>query len=320
MSQERIICTGPIEPISEEMLTPYGRLVVAPTDDEDTLVSLMDGATALIVRGDGIVNARIIAAGNQLKVIARSGVGYNNVDIAAATAHGIPVVYTPGVGARAVAEGAMALMLALCKRLTHWDQQLKEGNWQSRFTPVLGDLDNATLGIVGFGRIGRILGRMATPFDMRIIAYDPFIDAAEANVLGVTLVELDALLDEADFISLHAAATPQNQGLINRQRLARVGPGAYFINMARGDLVEDLDILYEALEDGRLVGVGLDVFAPEPPDVSHPLFSRHDVLTSPHVLGLTDRSRWGIFKAMAEGVVAVFNGQRPEAVVNPEVF
>lgn len=317
---EKIVCTGPIEPISEEILTAYGTLVVAPAGNQEALIEQMDKATALIVRGDGMVDAQVIEAGKDLKVIARSGVGYNNVDIDAATARRIPVVYTPGVGARAVAEGAMTLMLALCKRLTYWDQQLKEGNWQSRFTPRLGDLDNATLGIVGLGRIGRILANMAAPFSMRIIAYDPFVEVAQAKALGVTLVELDMLLDEANFISLHAAATPENRGLINRQRLERVGPGAYFINMARGDLVESLDILYEALEDGRLAGIGLDVFAPEPPDVSHPLFTRAEVLTSPHVLGLTDRSRWGIFKAMAEGVAAVFNGKRPEFVVNPEVF
>ena len=320
MEAGKIVATGPQEQVAVDILAPFGPLLVASESTEEALLPLLDGAVALLVRGDGEVGARAMAAGPDLKVIARSGVGYNNVDIEAATARGIPVVYTPGAGARAVAEGAMAFMLALCKRLSYWDGELKGGRWASRFQPDTGDLEGGVLGIVGLGRIGQLLAQMAVPFDMRLIAYDPFVGSEVAQPLGVELVDLDHLLARANFISLHAAATPQNRGLISGARLQRVKRGAYLVNLARGDLIESLDVLYEALRDGRLAGVGLDVFAPEPPDVGHPIFSLSNCLTAPHALGLSDRAKERIFSSMARDVAAVLRGERPENVVNPEVL
>jgi len=313
----RIVGTGPIDPVAAEILRPFGEIVTAPDSSEAALLPLLADAIALVVRGDGVANAKVIAAAPCLKVIGRTGAGYNNVDIAAATARKIPVVYTPGANARAVAEGALALMLALCKRVVYWDRQTKQGNWKSRFGTMPADLDGATLGIVGFGAIGQTLAELARPFNMTVLAHDPFASPERASELGVTLVELDDLFRRSDFISLNAALTDQTRHLVNRARLDLVRPGAYIVNMARGALIESLDVLHEALRSGRLAGVGLDVFEPEPPDVSHPIFQLENCLCSPHALGMTPGAMGRIFRMMAEDMATVLTGRQPRHVVNP---
>ena len=320
MNDNRIVCTGPIYEVAEEILQPFGEIVVAPDYTAETLLSLLDGTIALVVRGEGIVNAEIIEAAKDLKVIGRSGVGYNNVDIAAATAHKIPVVYTPGANARAVAEAALTLMLALCKRVFYWDQQLKQGNWQSRFESKPGDLDGKTVGIVGFGNIGQAVAELLGPFNMSILAYDPYASEERAKQLNTALVSLEQLVRQSDFISIHAALSDDTRGLINNKLLKSVKPGAYLINLARGGLIESLDILFEALENGTLAGVGLDVFEPEPPDVSHPIFKHPNCITAPHALGMTPGAMTRIFDIMAAGMAEVLKGNRPQFAVNPEVF
>lgn len=321
MENPKIVCTGPIDNAAIEILQPYGEIVIAPVFEEEALLSLIDGAIGLVVRGaEGSVNARVINAAADLRVIGRSGVGYDNVDISAATARNIPVVYTPGVNARAIAEAAMALIFTLCKKVVFWDAQLKLGNWSSRFRNQPGDLDGATLGIIGFGRIGQMLAQLIRPFNVTILAYDPYVSHERANELETELVDLESLLQRSDFISIHAALTPETQGLINRDRLQHVKPGAYIVNLARGGLIESLDVLYESLKSGRLGGVGLDVFQPEPPDVSHPIFQLPHCITSPHALGLTPQAMTKIFESMATDMAAILDGKPPRHVVNPEVL
>ena len=321
MENSKIVCTGPIHNVAIDILRPHGEIVIASAFREEELLPLLDGAIGLVVRGvEGSVSARVINAAPDLKVIGRSGVGYDNVDISAATAREIPVIYTPGVNARAIAEAAIALIFALCKKVFFWDRQLKLGNWNSRFRNQPGDLDGATLGIIGFGRIGQMLAELIRPFNVTILAYDPYVSNERARQLETELVDLDALLERSDFISIHAALTPETQGLINRARLQHIKPGAYIVNLARGGLVESLDVLYEALQSGKLGGVGLDVFQPEPPDVSHPVFQLPNCVTSPHALGLTPQAMTKIFESMANDMAAVFKGESPRHVVNPEVF
>ena len=320
MSKPIVVGTGPLKPVACEILKAFGDIVITPDDSQESLFPLLDRAIAIALRGDGIFTEEALAASPNLKVLGRTGVGYNKVCVVAATARKIPVVFTPGVGARGVAEGSMAWMLALSKNVVHWDTQCKEGNWYSREEKTNDGLEGSTLGIVGFGRIGQQLAKMATPFDMTLLAYDPYVPPQDAESSGVEMVELDDLMGRADFICLHAAATEENRGLINRERLAKVKRGAYFINLARGELVASLDDLHQALTDGRLAGVGLDVFEPEPPDFSHPIFREPNCLTAPHALAGTKYSTDRIHQTMAEGMAAVLRGERPEFVVNPEVF
>lgn len=315
-----ILASGPIDDAAIEILKPYGDVVIAPSPNEDSMLPLVRNAVGLVIRGGGSASGNMIRAAPRLKVIGRSGVGYETVDIRTATQHRIPVVYTPGVGARAVAEASVAYMLALVKDLTSWDSRVKQGNWQSRFTARPGDLFGATLGIVGFGSIGQCLSRLVESFEMKVIAYDPYVTPDRVAVRGVTLVPLKELLSRSDFIAIHAPLTSETAGLINRETLLHVKRGAYLINLARGGLIESLDVLLEALTDGRLAGVGLDVFEPEPPDTGHPLFSMPNCLTSPHVLGTTQGAMREIFISMSQDMAAVFEGRRPRYMVNPEVL
>ena len=320
MPREKIIATGPLADIATDILEEFGDVIIAPDYSENTLIDVIEDAMALVVRGEGIANARVIEAGKKLRVIGRSGVGYNNIDIDAATARKIPVVFTPGAGARAVAEGAMAMMLALSKDLIYWDKQLKTGNWESRFETRTRDLDGATIGIIGFGRIGQMLATMLQPFQCSLLAHDPYVSTEIAQQFDARLVSLEELFQLSDFISVHAVATDESKGLINRELLGQLRQGCFFVNMARGELVESLDILEEAMADGRLAGVGLDVFAPEPPDVSHPIFKRPNCLTSPHALGVSFRATENIFGSMARDMAAIFRGEQPQFLVNPEVI
>jgi phosphoglycerate dehydrogenase-like enzyme len=305
----RIVSTGPLFPPANELLRD---VIVA--DDDEQLRELLGEADALIVRSGISVTRATLDAAPRLRVIGRTGVGFSEIDVSAATERGIPIVITPDAGAQAVAEGALALMLALGKRLPELDRAVREGRWRFRDEVELGDFEGATLGIVGYGKIGRRLAALARPFGMRVIAHDPY--AADADV---ELVALKRLFGESNFVSLHAPLTAETRGLVYAGVLA-LARGAILVNLGRGALVRSLDDLLAALESGALTGVGLDVFDPEPPDPAHPLFRYPNVLLSPHALGMTPLARERIYREMSEGVLAVLRGERPRAVANPGVF
>jgi D-3-phosphoglycerate dehydrogenase len=318
MARIKIFATAPLDVYSTKAFSEIGDIVVATDTSEAALIEAIEGTHALVVRGPAPITAAVIKrAAPTLKVIGRTGVGYDTVDIAAATQAGIPVINTPGAGSRAVAEAAMTYMLALCKFVVPWNREVKSGNWKSRYTLQGRDLDGHTLGIVGLGQIGQMLVGMARPFNMTVVAHDPFISAQRASELGVELLGLDDLLRRAEFISLHCPLTPETTGLISRERLALVKPGSYLVNLARGAVVESLDVLHDALKSGQLGGVGLDVFDPAPPDVSHPIFTLENCLASPHAMATTEMAMTRIFKSMTNDMVAVLRGERPKFVVNP---
>ncbi len=292
-----ILATGTVHPVAEEILGP---IVVGEWRER------LPEAEALLVRGDADVTAADLAAATKLRVIGRSGVGVDRVDVEAARARGIPVVVTPGANARAVAEGALTLALALLKRLPELGAAVVSRDWDARDRLEVRDAAGATLGIVGFGRIGRELAELGRGLGMHVLAHDPLVEDA--------ITPLDALFENADVVSLHAPLTPETRGLVGPELLARAKPGLVLVNTARGGLVTSLDDLLAALESGRLGGVGLDVFDEEPPDPTHPLFAHPRVLATPHALGQTIRAREDVFRAMAEGVAAALRGERPEHV------
>lgn len=320
MTSPTIACSGPIGEVAVEILKSFGDFVVADDSSEEALLQILEGAVGLVLRGDGVGSAKVIETATDLKVIGRSGVGYDNVDLEAANVRKIPIIITPGANSQAVAEGALTFMLALCKKMIHWDIQLKQGNWRSRFKQSPGDLEGATLGIIGFGRIGRKLAELIRPFGMTVLAYDPFVTEKTVRNFAVDLVELDDLLKRSDFVSIHALLNENTRGLINKERLSLMKQGSFLINLARGAIIESLDIVYAALTDGRLAGVGLDVFEPEPPDVSHPIFKLENCLTSPHAICMSKRALHTSFKMMAEDMAAVLEGRKPQFVANPEAL
>jgi D-3-phosphoglycerate dehydrogenase len=319
-NNHRIVVTGMSLPIVEELLGAFGRIEITLQTEEESLIGMMEGTVGLIARGMTQVSARVIASGADLRVIGRTGAGYDSIDLQAATTRGIPVVYAPGASTRAVAEGTLSMMLALAKRLQDLDRKTRRGEWSVRDTFGISDLEGATLGIIGLGRIGREVARLARAFRMRIVSYDPLIGRDTAEEAGAELVELDALLRESDFVSLHAPLNPQTKGMINRHRLRQVKRGAVLLNLARGGLLESLDVLDEGLESGRLSAVGLDVFPEEPPDLSHPIFQRPNVLCTPHVMGLTAKAAQATFAMVSRGMADVLENRIPQNVANPEVF
>ena len=319
MAHDRIVLTAPINPSAVELLAEVAPVEVAAAPDEATMMTLLAGTIGLVARGEGVVTGRMIAACPTLRVIGRPGAGYDTVDVAAATERGIPVVRAP-VGGFAVAEGAMALLLALVKKLPLSDQLVKTGQWHKRYEFASGDMAERTLGIIGLGDIGAYLAKLAGAFNMHLLGCDPFVAAQRGADMGVELVALDELLRRSDYVSLHVPLNEHTRGLINRERIGQMKPGAILINTARGGVVDSLDVLAEALHSGQLSAVGLDVFPAEPPDVSHRIFSDPRCLCAPHLVGVSELAMERICLTMARGMIAVLRGRQPEYCVNPEVL
>ena len=278
---------------------------------------LVDG---LVVRTSPL-RAELLAHCPRLRAIGKHGVGVDNIDIAAASEAGIVVFNTPGANALAVAEAAVALMLAVVKRLRVAHDLVAGGRFAERGPWRAGDLAGKTLGLIGGGRIAGEVARICRHgFGMTVLVYDPYASAAQAEAVGaVRIVSLDAMLPRADIVSIHTPLTAETRGLLGRGRLAHMKPGAVLINTARGGIVDEA-ALVEALAAGRIGGAGLDVFEEEPPPPKHPLFALDNVILSPHVAGITDDSARKMAVGAAQGVVDVLAGRKPDAILNPEVW
>jgi D-3-phosphoglycerate dehydrogenase len=281
---------------------------------EDALVVAVADADAMIA-GVEPVTARVLDAAPRLRVVARRGVGCDTVDVAAATERGVAVTITAGALTDAVADHAMALLLAVARRVPQFDRLVKSGGWD-RVPGV--DLGGKTLGLLGFGAIGRAVARRAAGFGMRVLACDVLPDAAAAEALGVTLCGQDTVLAESDFVSLHVPLGPTTRGLIGATALRRMKPSAYLINTSRGPVVDEAALL-QALRDGTLAGAGLDVFEHEPTR-NRALVELDSVVATPHVASHTVETVARMERSCAEAVLATLHGQRPAHVVNPEVY
>jgi phosphoglycerate dehydrogenase-like enzyme len=269
-------------------------------------------AAGAIVRADAVVDAPFLDRVPRLRVLARTGVGVDHVDLPTASARGIPVIITPGSGTRAVAEGVLAMALHLVKRLVPLTDLVRQNRWAERTRIAVGDLDDATMGIVGYGRIGRRVGELAEAFGMRLVAYDPF----SAPPTGIAAPDLATLAFASDVLTLHVPLTNETHHLVDKAFLDHIRPGTVLVNCSRGGLL-DLDSALAAIQSGRLAGVGLDVFDPEPPQ-HHPLFDHPNVVLTPHLMGLTRRATAATFADAARGVVDVLAGRAPAAVANPD--
>lgn len=292
--------------------------VVGPASLDDPGAGVEDamGVVAGVGRYDGAFMDRAPA----LQVIARTGIGYDGVDVADATKRGIAVCNTPDGPTISTAEHAAALMLAVAKNVGRAALALREGRTAGYYlahTAV--ELDGKVLGLVGCGRIARRLARIAGGIGMRVIAYDPFLalDAFPPDVTQATSLEI--LLGAADVVSVHVPLTDESRGMFGAERFAQMKPGAVFINTARGDLV-DGDALVAALDSGHLAGAGLDVTYPEPLPRGHRLLERDDVLVTPHIASATREGRTRIFRSAFEQVLDVLRGRRPAHLVNGEVW
>ncbi|CAM5598056.1 hypothetical protein SXANM310S_01649 [Streptomyces xanthochromogenes] len=281
------------------------------SDRAELLAALAD-ADAVLIRSATSMDAEAIAAAPRLKVIARAGIGLDNVAVAEATAAGVLVVNAPTSNIVSAAEHAIALLLAVARNVAPADAALRAGRWQrARFTGV--ELSGKVLGIVGLGRIGSLVARRMAAFDMRVIAYDPYADAESAERAGVRLVPLDELLAHSDFITVHLPKTPETLGLIGAGAFAGMKPGVRIVNAARGGIVDE-DALYAALLEGRVAGAGLDVFATEPCTAS-PLFALENVVATPHLGAGTAEAQEKAGTSVAASVLLALSGAPvPDAV------
>lgn len=267
------------------------------------------------------IDAEVIAAGTRLRVISQMAVGVDNIDLRAATARGIPVGHTPGVLTEATADFTFALLMAAARRIPEGVDYVRAGKWRT-WEPMglLGvDVWGATLGIVGMGRIGTAVARRARGFAMRILYYDPTRRPELEAELGAEYAELDDLLAQADFVTLHCPLTPQTRHLINEAALRRMKPTAILINAARGPVV-DTDALLRALSEGWIRAAALDVTDPEPLPPDHPLLSLSNCIVVPHIASATISTRNRMARMAAENLLAGLRGERLPYCANPEVY
>jgi len=272
---------------------------------------------ALVVRSQTKVTAEVLQAAKQLKVIARAGVGVDNVDVPAATQRGIVVCNSPGGNTMAATEHTWALLLSLSRNLPQADVSIKKGEWKrSQFTGV--ELYGKTLGVVGLGKIGSEVARRGLAFGMKVLAHDPFVSVEQAQKLGVTLAELPELLSQSDYVTLHLPLTKTTQHLINAESLAICKPGMRLINCARGGVVDEA-ALAEALRSGRLAGAACDVFAKEPPEDS-PLLAAPNIVLTPHLGASTQEAQVKVAVDVAEQVLEVLHDRPARSAVNAAGF
>ena len=266
---------------------------------KETLHAEIADADALVVRSATKVTAELLAKAPRLRVVGRAGVGVDNIDLEAATRRGVLVMSTPGGNAISVAEHTFALLLALARQVPRHDAAIHAGRWE-KSSAAGTEVRGKTLGLIGLGRIGGEVARRARAFEMRVLAFDPYISEAAAREAQVELVPLEKLLAESDFVSLHTALSPATQNLINAQTIAHMKQGARLVNAARGELVDE-GALAEALKSGRLAGAALDVFVEEPPKNS-PLITLPNVIATPHVAGSTTEAQEEVGTQIAQQV------------------
>jgi phosphoglycerate dehydrogenase-like enzyme len=282
----------------------------------ETLLKLLPGNDAVLASMDKFT-AEVLgsAAASQLKLISRWGVGYDAIDLPAATKNGIVVAYTPGLLNEAVADFAFALLLGLARRIHLGHHSMTNGRWEGHWGH---DIHGKTLGILGCGRIGLAMARRGTGFNMRLLAHDICANP-EAEKLGIQFVSLEELLAQSDFVSLHSALTPDNRGLLNEARLRLMKPTAYLINTARGALIDET-ALAKILNENVIAGAALDAFAVEPLPAEHPLRNAKNVLLTPHLASFARETGERVSNTAAQAIVDLMQGRKPQLVVNPDVF
>ncbi|MEM7223890.1 MAG: phosphoglycerate dehydrogenase [Pseudomonadota bacterium] len=296
----KVLICDKMSPLAEQILRERGLEVEVATGlASEALTEKLAGVEGMVIRSATKVTGEILAAAPDLKVVGRAGIGVDNVDVPAATQRGIVVMNTPGGNAITTAEHALALLLALARRIPAADRSTHAGKWEkSRFMGV--ELTGKTLGVIGCGNVGAVVADRALGLKMRVVAYDPFLSNDRARDLGVEKVELDDLLARADFISLHVPLTDQTRDILDAEALAKTKPGVRIVNCARGGLVNERD-LKAALESGHVAGAALDVYLEEPAR-ENPLFGVDQVIATPHLGASTNEAQEKVAVQVAQQI------------------
>lgn len=313
----RILVSDKISDEAVGMLRQGAEVDIRTGLSPDELVAAVPAYDGLVVRSATQVTREAIAAGaaGRLRGIARAGVGIDNIDVAAATEHGVLVVNTPGANAQAVAELVVGMMLDLLRHISTGTRSLRDGRWEK--SALSGhQLSAETVGIVGYGRVGRSVARLVSAFGAKVLAYDAF--AFQPATGSEEQVDLDRLFAESDIITLHTSLNDQSRDLIDRDSIARMKDGVLIINTSRGEVVNEADLL-AALESGKVAGVGLDVFQQEPPGAS-PLIAHPNVVCTPHIGAATAEAQQEVGRIAARSLLAVLTGGLPDTIVNREAI
>lgn len=317
MSKPLVWIVDPIHPVGADRLTAAYD-VIAP--EQGVTDPRIEAVTHVVIRTTELPET-LIARMPGLKAIVKHGAGVDNIPIPFASSRGVLVANTPeGNNSTAVAEGAVALMLALLRRVREMDAVVRGGRWNERWTTRLGDLTGAKVGLIGFGRIARYTAKICgAGFGAELAAYDPMLAREDITAAGVTPMALDDLFAWADVISIHVPLTDGTRGLIGAAELARMQSSAIIVNCSRGGIIDER-ALAEALKNGAIGGAGIDVFEAEPPSADNPLFDSPNIVLSPHVAGVTESGMKGMATACADAIDAIVTGGRPANLLNPEVL
>lgn len=312
---QRILVTEPIHNAGVELLKQEAEVVFRGGRPLDELIKELGAIDGIVVR-TARIGADVMDLLPGLKVIGKHGVGYDNIDVDAATQRGVAVVFTPGANSISVAEHALTLMMNLANKVSLAHLEIREGRLGEQKRYMGNELNGKTLGLIGLGRIGRHLAKCCRlAFDMRVVAYDPYVKESDE----VELCSLEEVLSKADFLSIHVPLTPETKDIVAARELAMMKPTAFLINTSRGGVVNEED-LYQALKDGQLAGAGLDVFVKEPPQAANPLVQLDNVIATPHTGAVTEEAMERMAAMAAEEVLAVLAGSVPRNLVNPQVF
>ncbi|NJE43265.1 hydroxyacid dehydrogenase [Thermococcus sp. GR6] len=304
MNVVKVLVAAPLHEKAIEVLKNAGFEVVCEEyPDEDKLIELAKDVEAIIVRSKPKVTRKVIEAAPKLKVIGRAGVGLDNIDLEAAKERGIKVVNSPAASSRSVAELVVALMFAVARKIAFADRKMREGVWAKKQCMGI-ELEGKTIGIVGFGRIGYNVAKLAKALGMNVLLYDPYPDEERAKEVGGKFVSLEELLKESDVVTLHVPLIDATYHMINEERLKLMKPTAILINAARGAVI-DTEALVKALEEGWIAGAGLDVFEEEPLPEGHPLTKFDNVVLTPHIGASTVEAQMRAGVQVAEQIVEI---------------
>lgn len=315
----KFVMTQAVCPEGLQMLDGVADVYVADNQDPNNYLDEMKDADALIVRiakcdGHAIENSP------NLKVIGRTGVGYDSVDVKTATAHGIPVVITPGANNRSVAEHAVAMMFALSKNLVEAQQEMCKGNWEIRGAKKSFELEGKTIGILGLGAIGRETAKICEGCGMKVAAYDPFLSKEQVEGYGAVYYEnYEDLLKVSDVVSIHVPLTDETKNMISKKQLTEMKKTALIINCSRGGIINETDLV-EALKAGEIAGAGTDVFCSEPPKTDDPLLNCPNLIVSPHSAAQTREAVIKMAQMCVKGCLAVAEGKKWPFVADKSVY
>ena len=306
-----------LDPATEVLAAVGAELALAPYPTADSIMAIAAGADALLVTYAKIT-AEMIGQMGRCRIISRFGIGVDNVDLAAATAAGIVVTKVPDYCIDEVSDHAMALLLAVVRKIPSSSARTHGGRWEMKAVVPIHRLRGSVLGLAGFGRIPQLVVPKAQAFGMKVVAHDPFVPAEVFARAGVEQVDLSTLFATSDYISVHTPLTPETRNLFNRDTFGQMKRGAYIVNTARGPIIDEA-ALAEALDSGQIGGAALDVMTQEPPTTS-PLFGRDNVIITPHTSFYSEESLVELQVKAAQEVVAVLSGKTPRNPVNPEAL